>query len=217
VGQWQTLRFIGQTHLVLGNHEDAHRSLKVAQAVAGELGDARLIAQTRYWAGQACLATGDLDGAQAAFDGAQAAFDAVYQVYRDDTSVGRAYALHGLGDLARCRGAYGTAESCFTEATALARDGADAFLEGRVWLSVAALRQAQGRAGQQITALEQAAAIFAGCGADYLEAQAHAELAGVMAGRGDTAAAAAAWAQVERLYDAADLPAEDRIHRRPGR
>jgi DNA-binding SARP family transcriptional activator/tetratricopeptide (TPR) repeat protein len=210
VGQWQALRFIGQTHLVLGNHQDAHRILKLAEVVATELGDPRLIAQARYWVGQACLATDDLDGAQAAFD-------AVYQVYRDAAGVGRAYALHGLGDLARRRGAYSTAEPRFTEATALARDGADAFLEGRVWLSTAALRQAQGRAGQQIRALEQAAAVFAGCGAAYLEAQAHAELAGVMTGRGETAAAAAAWAQVERLYDAADLPAEDRIHHRPGR
>ena len=44
-----------------------------------------------------------------------------------------------------------------------------------------------------------------------------APLAGVMADRGDTATAAAAWAQVERLYDEADLPAEDRIHHRPDR
>jgi DNA-binding SARP family transcriptional activator/tetratricopeptide (TPR) repeat protein len=208
VGRWQTLRFIGQTHLVLGNHEDAHRTLKMAEVVAGELGGGRLIAQTQYWAGQACLATDDLDSAQAAFD-------AVYEVYRDDSGVGRAYALHGLGDLARCRDDYSTAESCFAEAVGLARDGADAFLEGRVWLSIAALRQAQGRADHQITALQQAVAVFAGCGVAYLEAQALAELARVMGGCGDPAAAATAWARVERLYDAADLPAEDRIHRRP--
>jgi DNA-binding SARP family transcriptional activator/tetratricopeptide (TPR) repeat protein len=208
VGRWQSLRFIGQTHLVLGNHEVARQVLAEAEAVARELGGERLIAQTRYWAGQACLATGDLDGAQAAFD-------AVYQAYRHDSGVGRGYAVHGLGDLARARSAHSVAESRFAEAVVLARDGADAFLEGRVWLSIAALRLAQRQPDQQIVALEQAAAVSAGCGAAYLEAQAFAELAGVMAGRGNVAAAEKAWAQVEHIYDLAGLPAEDRIFRRP--
>jgi tetratricopeptide (TPR) repeat protein len=208
VGQWQTLRFIGQTHLVLGNHEEARQALAEAETVARELGGERLIAQTSYWAGQACLATGDLDGAQAAFD-------AVYQAYRDGGGVGRGDAVHGLGDLARARSAYSVAESRFAEAVALARDGADAFLEGRVWLSIAGLRRAQRQPDQQIVALDQALAVFAGCGAAYLEAQALAELAGVMADRGNATAAEKAWAQVEHLYDAAGLPAEDRIFRRP--
>lgn len=209
VGRSQTLRFIGQTHLILGGHEQALRALAAAEAIARELGDRRLIAQTRYWTGQVCLATGDLNGAQAAFD-------EVFGVYRGNGGVGRAYAVHGLGDLARCRGEFTEAEWYLAEAAGLAREGEDAFLEGRVWLSTAALRGAQGEPGQQVTALEQAAVVCAGCGAPYLEAQAVAGLAQIAASRGEMAVAEAAWARVEALYDAADLPEGDRIHRRPG-
>jgi DNA-binding SARP family transcriptional activator/tetratricopeptide (TPR) repeat protein len=208
VGQWQTMRFIGQTHLVLGNHEQARQALEAAEIIASELGGGRLIAQTRYWTGQACLATGDLDGAQAAFD-------AVFDLAGGDAGIGRAYALHGLGDLAQHRGDYSVAEQHLTEAGDLAREGEDAFLEGRVWLSTAALHRAQQQPGKQIKALEQAAAVFAGSGVPYLEARALAELAQVTAGQGDTATADAAWARIADLYDTAGLPEEDRLYRRP--
>src|SRR5262249_15354512 len=114
VGRWQTLRFIGQTHLVLGNHDEASGALGEAESIATELGDGRLIAQTRYWSGQACLAVGDTDGAQAAFS-------EVAEVYQ--TGVGRAYAVHGLGDTARCRGEHEVAERHLAEAVSLARAG----------------------------------------------------------------------------------------------
>jgi tetratricopeptide (TPR) repeat protein len=208
VGRWQTLRYIGQTLLDRGNYEEAQRSLGQAQALSGELGNKRLIAQTQYWIGQGCLATGDLDGAQDSFD-------TVFDVYRDDTSIAHGYAAHGLGDLACLRGAYSAAERHLAVAGDLARDGEDAVLEGRVWLSTAALHQAQRQPDDQVAALQQAATVFAGCGATYLEVRALAELTQVMARRGDTAAADAAWASVERLWDAAGVRAEDRIHRRP--
>jgi DNA-binding SARP family transcriptional activator/tetratricopeptide (TPR) repeat protein len=208
VGRWQTLRFIGQTHLDLGNHQDARHMLKAAEAIASELGGGRLIAQTQYWIGQACLAAGDLDGAQAAFD-------AVFDVYGDDSGVGHAYAVHGLGDLAMRIGSHGVAGRHLAQAAGLARDGADAVLEGRVWLSTAALHQAQGQPDKQIMALEHAVAVFAGCGAAYLEARAHAVLGQITASRGDTAAADAAWTRIENLYSTAGLPDGDRIHRRP--
>jgi DNA-binding SARP family transcriptional activator/tetratricopeptide (TPR) repeat protein len=209
VGQWQTLRFTGQTVLDLGRHEQARDALEQALQIARRLGNQRLIAQSQYWCGQAMLATGDLGGAQAAFG-------AVLAIYRDGTSVGHAYAAHGLGDVACLRGAYGAAERHFAVAGDLARDGADLVLEGRVWLSVAGLHRAQGQVGEQATALQQAADVFAWCGAAYLEAQALAALAGVLAGRGDTEAARAAWDWVESLWDGAGLPLEDRIHPCPG-
>lgn len=207
VGRWQTLRFIGQTHLVLGNLGEASRALDEAEIIATELGDGRLIAQTRYWTGQVCLAMGDTDRAQAAFA-------AVAEVYRDGHGLGRAYAVHGLGDLARCRGEFGAAERYLAEAAGLARDNEDAFLEGRVALSAAGLHRARGEPDQQVTALEHGAAVFADCGAPYLRARALAQFAQVMADR-DNAAAAAAWTEIESIYTAAGLPEEDRIHRRP--
>ena len=207
-GRWQTLRFIGQALLDRGNHEDARRALEEAQVLASELGRERLIAQTHYWISQVCLASGDIAGAQAAFD-------AVFDVYRDDTGIGHAYAAHGLGDIARRTDEHGVAERHLAVAADLAREGGDAVLEGRVWLSTAALHQARGDLDEQAAALEQAAAVFAGCGASYLEMRALAALAQVMADRGDTAAAGAAWARVESLWSAAGLPEEDRIHRRP--
>ena len=63
LGQWQTQRYIGQNHLDRGDHRAARRALAAAEAIATELGDGRVLAQTRYWTGQACLAAGDIDGA----------------------------------------------------------------------------------------------------------------------------------------------------------
>lgn len=209
IGRWQALRFIGQNQLGLGNHEQARQALEEAQAIADELGDLRLIAQTRYWIGQACLAAGDLDGAEAEFS-------AVFDVYGGETGIGRAYALHGLGEVARCRGAHRVAERHLTEATDLAHE-ADTVLVGRTWLSIAALRRDQSKHDDQIAALEQAADTFHGCGAAHLEARALAMLAQVMSEQADTVAAGAAWTRIERLYAMAGLPDEDRIYRRPGR
>lgn len=208
LGQWQTLRFIGQIHLDLGQHEKAHRALAKAEDLAGRLGDRRVIAQTRYWIGQACLAEGDIDGAQAAFD-------TVFDIYGDAAGVARAYALHGVAEVARRRGAYGVAEQQLTEAAALAHE-TDAVLEGRVWLSVAALRHDHGKPDEEPAALDHAVSLFAGCGAADLEARALAMLAKATAGR-DDAAADSAWTRIEALYDAADLPDAERIYRRPVR
>jgi DNA-binding SARP family transcriptional activator/tetratricopeptide (TPR) repeat protein len=204
VGQWLTLRFIGHAYLDRGDHEAALAMLEQAQAVADELGGGRLIAQTRYWIGQVCLAMGDTDAAQAAFD-------VVSDVFYQAGGVGRAYAVHGMGEVAWRRGAHAAAESFFAEALSLVSDGSDAVLESRVWLSVAALHQVQGQAGPQAAALRQAAAVSAGCGAAYLEVRAQAGLARVLAARNDEAAARQARSRIDELYDRAGVPAEDRI------
>jgi DNA-binding SARP family transcriptional activator/tetratricopeptide (TPR) repeat protein len=209
IGRWQALRFIGQNQLALGNHEQARQALEEAQAIADESGDHRLIAQTRYWIGQACLAAGDLDGAQSAFN-------AVWDVYGGETGIGHAYAVHGLGDVARCRGEHETAERHLTGAVGLAHE-ADTVLEGRTWLSIAGLRRDQGKQDEQIAALERATHLFQGCGAAHLEARALAALAQVMSEQANTAAADSAWKRIERLYALAGLPDEDRIYRRPDR
>jgi DNA-binding SARP family transcriptional activator/tetratricopeptide (TPR) repeat protein len=208
VGQWLTLRYIGQARLYLGQYREARRTLGEAETLAGEQGSERLIAQSRYWIGQTCLAEGDLDGAAAAFG-------AVLEGYGDDAGTGHAYALHGLGNVARLRGAWSLAGQHFSAAADLARSGADSVLHGRVWLSIAALRAAEGRPGDQVAALERAAAALAGCGADYLEAQALTALAAASADRGDTDAATAARQRAEQLYLAAGLSDEDRSHHRP--
>ncbi|HEY2578787.1 MAG TPA: BTAD domain-containing putative transcriptional regulator [Streptosporangiaceae bacterium] len=209
VGRCQTLRFIGQTHLDLGRHDEARQALELAETVASELGQKRLIAQARYWIGQACLLRNDVDGAQVAFD-------AVFDFYGDTPGGGHAYALHGLGQVAGRKGAYSIAGRHLTKAAGLAHDIASAPLEGRIWLSVAELRQAQGQPGEQAETLRKAVAMLHDGDEASLEAQALAELARVMAERGDTAAAQEAWTRIENLYAAADLPEEDRIYRRPG-
>jgi DNA-binding SARP family transcriptional activator/tetratricopeptide (TPR) repeat protein len=209
VGRCQTLRFIGQNELDLGDHERARHSLAEAEAIADELGDRRLIAQTRYWIGQACLDAGDIDGAQVAFD-------AVFDNYGDEAGVGHAYAVHGLGEVARRKGAYGAAERYLTDAISAAHD-ADTVLEGRAWLSIAALRRDQARLADMTAALEQAAEAFRSCGAAHLEARALGEFAQVMAEQADTVAAGEAWHRIESLYRAAGLPERDRIYARPSR
>jgi DNA-binding SARP family transcriptional activator/tetratricopeptide (TPR) repeat protein len=208
VGRWQTLRFIGQTHLDLRDHDEARRVLESAEAVARQLGGERLLAQTQYWIGQARLATGDIVGADDAFA-------CVLAVYPDEVGIGHAYAAHGRGDVARCRGAYTEAEQHLGVAGVLARDGADGALEGRVWLSVAALEEARGKPSEHVAALERAAEVFARCDAPYLEARAYATLGAVRSAGGETVAADAAWAKVEALYAKTGVPAVDRIYRRP--
>ncbi len=206
VGRWQTLRFIGQTYLDLGDDRAAVHVLEEAYEVARELGGERLIAQTRYWTGMARLAAGDLGGAQAEFDGVLAAFP-------EDLGIGHAYARHGLGDAALSRGALAAAGEHLGRAVTLAREGADAVLEGRALLSTAALRRAEGGASAPAEALREAAAVFAACGAAYLEARALAGLARLLAGCGEDAAAAAAWRRMDQLYDSAGVPPADRVAR----
>jgi DNA-binding SARP family transcriptional activator/tetratricopeptide (TPR) repeat protein len=208
VGWWLTLRYIGKTHLDRGRHDEALRVLQAAERAAGEFGEQRLLAQTRYWIGQTCLAVGDLAGAAAAFN-------AVLDVYSEPTSTGHAYAVHGLGDLALRTGEFRDAERYLGLAADLARDGADAVLEGRAYLSAAELHAALGRPEKWLAALEQAVSCFAGCSAAYLQAEALAALARAHEDLGDGATARAAWARVEDLYKEMGLPEEDRIHRAP--
>ena len=204
LGRWQTLRYIGQTHLDRGDYDAARRVLEEVAAMAGGFGGGRPIAQTRYWIGQTRLAMGDTDAARAEFD-------AVLDVFRDDTGLGRAYALHGLGDVAWRRGEYGAAERHLEEAASLARQGDDAVLEGRVWLSAAALHRARGQADELAAALRRAVAVFAACGAAYLEIRALAALRGALAERGDVAAAEQARTRIESRYEAAGVPDGDRL------
>jgi hypothetical protein len=88
-------------------------------------------------------------------------------------------------------------------------------LEGRIWVSIAALHQAQYQPEEQVMALNQAAAVFGGCGAAFLEIRALAELTQTLAELADIPAARQVWARVESLWDAADLPDQDRIPERP--
>ena len=207
VGRWQTWRFIGRTYLDLGEAENARRALETAEGIAVKLDNKRLIAQTRYWIGQTCLALDDLDGAQAAFD-------SVYDTYCDDTGLDHAYARHGLGVMARRTGALAVADLYLTEAVRLAQEYGDESLEGRAWLSLAALRRVQGRQVEQLAAIDRAIGVFSGAGAVRLEVQALAALAQVRSDRGEHEAADRAWAAISDRYDEAELPPQDRVIRR---
>lgn len=206
VGQWQTRRFIGQTHLDLGKPTDALDELLTAQQQVERMGRfERPLAQTRYWIGQAWLAAGELDSAAGAFA-------LVLDAFRAPDNVGHAYAMHGLGDVAWRNQAVDDAERYLGVAAALARDGADAGLEGRVYLSLAALHDGQGDSSARLDALRLAVRCFAGCDAPYLEARALATLAAAVGQRQE---ADAAWDRVEALYTTMEVPDEDRLHHRP--
>jgi len=206
VGRYQTLRFIGQTHLDLGAHGTALTELEKAARVARALDDLRLLAQSRYWVGQAQLAAGDLAAAAEAFGDVLAAFEG---------GVGRAYALHGMGDIATRRHDYGPARQHFDAAADLAR-GADAVLAGRVALSLASLHHGAGRPDLEREALADAVALFATCGAAYLQVRALAALGAAYAEGGDTVQADEAWHGVDELYVASGVPVQERILRRSG-
>ena len=202
-GRWQTIRFIGQNLLDLGEYRQARQALAQAESIAEQIESQLPIAQTRYWTGQACLAIGDLDGAQAAFE-------AVLAGYGEGSGVGEAYARHGIGAVAVRRGAYAEAERNLQAAVSLARQGKDAILEGRVRLSIAALREAQNRPGDQIVMLEQAAHTFAEYRAAFHEIQALIILAGVMNTQGRGAAVSEIELRIRSLYEDLDLPDKDK-------
>lgn len=208
VGRGQTLRFIGQVQLDRGDHRQASAALARAEAAADELGKPRLVAQTRYWSGCAFLAAGDLDGAERSFA-------AVGTIVGRDSGQGYAYALHGLGELARRRHDHARAEEHLRLAVTLAHEHADALLEGRVRLSLADLWHDQGRLDEQVAQLRLAARCFATVDAAYLEVQAQARLAAALTEQRLDAAAAAVWSRVEQLYEAGEVPAQDRVWRRP--
>ncbi len=205
VGCAQTLRFMGQVHLDRHEIDAAGRVLTQAEQAAALLGS-RMITQARYWSGCARLEAGDLPGAEAAFaDVSTAAGKTKSQVF--------AYAAHGLGELARARGDHAQAGRHLRTAVALARDHADALLEGRVHLSLAALRHAQAEPRAEADELRLAARCFAGCDAAYLEVRAQGTLARLCRAQGQQAAATAAWARVETLYAEGEVPEEDRTER----
>jgi hypothetical protein len=83
--------------------------------------------------GQALLAAGDARGARGFFTD-------MLGVLGEPEGLGHAYAAHGLGDAVRLDGDLEEAAARLAAAR-LARDGADANLEGRVALSAARLRE----------------------------------------------------------------------------
>lgn len=206
VGQSQTLRFIGQTHLDQGDYAQALKAFGAAQVVAVTLGQQRVLAQTSYWIGQACLATGDVAGAAAAFE-------VMLDAYPEPTGIAHGYAVHGLGDVALRTGSLADAQRHLDLAVRLASDGSDGSLEGMVWLSAAELHRVLGQLAERTAALERAAALFVESGASYLQVRALAGLAEAHQEAGDDSAARAAWARVDDIYAELAVPQEDRAYR----
>lgn len=204
VGHWLTLRYLSATYLDLDLLDEARCRLSDAESIARALGSSRLIAQTKFWVGQAALAKGDLAGARDAFAEVQ-------RLYHEPSGTGHGYAVLGLGQVALQEREWATAESRLTLAAHLAGDS-DAALKGRAWLAIAKLRQELGEHGKRVGALTAAVRCF-GDGSVYLQAQALSELADAETNAGNEGAASAARARVVRLYDDMGLPEEDRIHR----
>lgn len=206
LGRWQTLRFIGQTHLDRGAPDEALATLALAEAATVGLEGPRPLAQTRYWMGQAHLATGDLKAAEQAFR-------FVLDAFATGRGPGRAYALHGLGEVALRSGDLATAAEHLGEAARIAQEANDTTVDGRVSLTLADLYRALGSPAARVAALECAVTCFEGGDAVYYELKALGALSRAEAGRGNRDAASVAWTRVESLYAEMDLPPEDRIHR----
>lgn len=221
VGRWQSLRYIGQCHLDLGSADEALRVLRDAQQAARAAGQPRLLAQTAIWIGQAQLSRGDLADAEENFR-------YVLDTVGESEALGRAYAIHGLGDVALRTGALREAEDRLGTAATLARTASDWVLEGRVYRSLAELRGAQARPDDQADALRDAASCFDRGNATYQLAQALTALGDVLAARltgeraqhhGDRGRAAgeqarAAWQEALSRYTELGLPQADDIRRR---
>ncbi|MFF5077381.1 NB-ARC domain-containing protein [Actinoplanes sp. NPDC000266] len=203
VGSQQALRFIGQAHLDRGDAESAVAVLREAEQMARRQGQVRVLAPALYWLGQAYLARADLPAAGAAFD-------EVLRMSPPSSGVAHAYALHGLGDLALARGDAGAAVPLLEEAEALAHEAADAGLEGRVGLSLAAAEALEGRHGARVTVLRRALVPIRSYGSAKLEIRVEAELADAYDRLENVAEAKAARDRVTDLYDRGNVPPEDR-------
>src|SRR5205814_8359870 len=106
------------------------------------VGARRLVAQTAYWLGNVHLARGDLAAAEDRFR-------YVIEIVGDTDVTGRAYAMHGLAEVVRLGGDLGEARRVLTETAGLARQALDTVLEGRVYLSLAAVHEQEGRRDEQ--------------------------------------------------------------------
>jgi tetratricopeptide (TPR) repeat protein len=207
VGSQQAMRFIGQAHLDRGDAESAVAVLREAERMARDGGQPRVLGPALYWLGQAQLARADLAAAQAAFD-------EVLRISPPGSGVAHAYALHGLGDLALARGDAAAAGPLLEEAEALAHDGADAGLEGRVCLSIAAVEAVRGRHADRVAALRRALTPIRSYGSTKLEVRVAEELADAYDRLGAADEATAARERVTELYDRGNVPPGDR--RAPG-
>lgn len=207
MGRWQTQRFIGQSYLDGGDHDRAVTILTEALDDAQRLGSTRFIAQSHYWLGQAYLA------ASADLDRAEDSFRWMLDTVGDPPGLGRAYALHGLGEVARRRGALDAAREQLAEAARLAREGRDAGLEGRVYVAQAALWRDRGDLEAEIAALNDAHACFVAGEHHYRGLATLVALANAFPAHSPQSRAA--WARVMARYAELDLPEEDRIHRPP--
>jgi DNA-binding SARP family transcriptional activator/tetratricopeptide (TPR) repeat protein len=200
VGSQQALRFIGQTHLDLGDASAAVAVLLEASRMARRTASARVVAPALYWLGQAQLARGDLEAAGAAFD-------EVLKLSPPESGVAHAYALHGMGDLALARGDAEEARALLADASVFAREGADAGLEARVALSLAAVLAFLGLDADRVEVLRRGSS----GGSAKLAIRVQAELADAYARLGDATAARAARASVIDLYDRGNVPPQDRL------
>jgi DNA-binding SARP family transcriptional activator/tetratricopeptide (TPR) repeat protein len=198
VGSQQALRFIGQAHLDLGDPVSAVAVLREAARMARAQGQARVLAPALYWLGQAHLAGGDLDAAAAAFD-------EVLSISPASSALAHAYALHGLGDLALARGDADAARSLLVDAERYAHEGADAGLQARVVLSLAAVADLLGRPEEQVATLLRGT-----FGSLKLAIRVQVELASAYARMGDGKAEREARARIAELYDRGGVPAADR-------
>jgi DNA-binding SARP family transcriptional activator/tetratricopeptide (TPR) repeat protein len=199
VGSQQALRFIGQTHLDLGDAPSAVEVLLEASRVARRTASARVVAPALYWLGQAHLARGDLGAAEAAFH-------EVLSLSPPSSGVAHAYALHGLGDLALAQGDAAEARALLSDAAVFAREGSDAGLEARVVLSLAAASASLGLDADRVDILRGGSY----GGSAKLAIRVQAELADAYARLGDAKAAREARERVVELYDRGDVPSSDR-------
>jgi tetratricopeptide (TPR) repeat protein len=207
VGESQSLRYIGQTHLAMQHHDRALGALERAVTVAAQLTRTRPLAQAWYWIGQTKLARGDLDGARTDF------FH-VLQVIDDAEHTGRAYAAFGLGEVARKAGDQRAAERHLKDAADVAHDAADGTLEGRAYLSLAEVYREQGQTERLAMTLTRAVAALRGSDATYLCAQALDALGDAYARRGATADARARWAEALQLFTTPAQPEAEAVRRK---
>jgi tetratricopeptide (TPR) repeat protein len=206
-GKVQTERWIAVSYLDLGNHEEALRWFRLAEATLQDtMASPYPVAQNAYWEGQVYLAMGRLDAASACFD-------LVTQTFASPESTGHAYGRHGFGQVALRRNDFATAQAELDQAALGAARVRDATLEGLVNLDRASLCLAQGQAERAVPVLNEAVSSFRACHGTYLQMLATARLSSAYRSCDRELDANVTASSVREQYTRLNLPPEDRAYR----
>lgn len=193
------LRHIGQIHLLLHQYDVAVRYLRDALEKMLNARNQTGEATVNLWLGFAELQQGHIDRAEDRFTTLSKVTDQLGSL------VGRAYCLHGLGNVAWQRRDYATAVRLLSDAVDTARTSKERVLEAHTLLSMGRLHLDINRCEEAITYLHQCIDVCGVANTLHYKALALHALGAAHECHGDEDSAARAWAEALVLFESMDV------------